>query len=228
MKYRTIATVAAGLLLAGFAHATPFQNGSFEISSVAADATTIGFRHRYAGDTTITGWTTTGAGVDYYLSIGRANDAQFTWLAADGLRAIDLNTEHAGGIEQTFDTQMGHAYRVTFSMAGNASCDQTPPDKPMRVQATGAAPNDYTFNVTGHSRGDMGWVTKTYIFTATNTATTLSFTSLIDNTGCGPALDNVAVADITPSPVPTLSQWALALLATVLGGAALRRYKRHR
>ena len=58
------------------------------------------------------------------------------------------------------------------------------------------------------------------------TLDTLSFTSL-DNTALGPALDNVVVTDLTPTPavvtpVPTLSEWALVLLATALGALGLR------
>ncbi|MEI2744991.1 MAG: IPTL-CTERM sorting domain-containing protein [Ottowia sp.] len=43
----------------------------------------------------------------------------------------------------------------------------------------------------------------------------------------GPALDNVVVTDLTPTPavvtpVPTLSEWTLVLLATALGALGLR------
>ena len=49
----------------------------------------------------------------------------------------------------------------------------------------------------------------------------------MDNTALGPALDNVVVTDLTPTPavvtpVPTLSEWALVLLATALGALGLR------
>ena len=67
----------------------------------------------------------------------------------------------------------------------------------------------------------MGWVSKTYAFTANAASTTLSFNSL-DATSAGPALDNVVVTDTTPvvqtpTPVPTLSEWALAVLVLMMG-----------
>lgn len=70
-------------------------------------------------------------------------------------------------------------------------------------------------------------VRQIYTFTATGSTSTLSFTSL-DNTPCGPALDNVVVTDVTPAPVPTLSQWGLVGLAGLLGFAALRGRRRSR
>jgi hypothetical protein len=67
----------------------------------------------------------------------------------------------------------------------------------------------------------MGWTTQTYSFTATGPSTTLSFTSL-ENSAYGPALDNVALADVTPVPAPALSAWALLGLAGLLGLIAWR------
>ncbi len=201
----------ASTLLAGVAQAAPFQNGSFEIGPApGATFITLG-----AGDTSITGWEVTGAGIDYIGGL---------WQPADGSRSLDLSAAAAGGIQQTFDTVAGHNYQVTFSLAGNPS---TPPlVKTVQVLATGGVATNYTFDISFSSLADMRWAPQTYTFTATGAATTLSFTSL-DNTALGPALDNVVVTDLTPTPavvtpVPTLSEWALVLLATALGALGLR------
>lgn len=107
----------ASTLLAGVAQAAPFQNGSFEIGPApGATFITLG-----AGDTSITGWEVTGAGIDYIGGL---------WQPADGNRSLDLSATAAGGIQQTFDTVAGHNYQVTFSLAGNPSTPPPGQDRP--------------------------------------------------------------------------------------------------
>lgn len=194
------------LAITGVVHAAPFQNGSFENGSGApASLTTLG-----PGDTSITGWSVTGNGIDW---IGTY------WMAANGTYSLDLSAGAAGGIEQTFDTVAGHDYSVTFALAGNGAGGSTV--KMVQVQATGGTQTTYSFDTTGTSYSAMGWTTQTYSFTATGPSTTLSFTSL-ENSAYGPALDNVAVTDVTPVPTPALSTWALLGLAGLLGLVAWR------
>ena len=183
MKPSILQITLASTLLAGLAQAAPFQNGSFEIGPAPGGSfITLG-----PGNTSITGWEVTGAGIDYIGGL---------WPPADGSRSLDLSATAAGGIQQTFDTVAGHNYQVTFSLAGNPS---TPPlIKSVSVQATGSAATTYTFDISLSSTADMRWATQTYNFTATGAATTLSFTSL-DNSAMGPALDNVVVTDLTPA-----------------------------
>lgn len=202
---KRFAFLVLGLALGGAAQAAPFQNGSFETGPSAGS-----FLSLPAGDTQITGWTVTGAGIDYIGSY---------WVSADGSHSLDLSAGAAGGVEQSFDTTAGRRYRVSFAMAGNPAC--APAVKTMQVQASGGAAASYTFDTTGHDLANMGWATQTYTFTATGSTSTLSFTSLTD-TACGPALDNVVVSDMTPAPVPTLSQWGLIALAGLLGALAWR------
>ena len=209
MNKRILTMALAGTLLAGAAQAAPFQNGGFE----TGPDTSAGFVTLPAGDTSVTGWIVTGAGIDYMGS---------EWQRAEGNHSLDLSSTAAGGIEQTFDTIAGHTYRVTFALAGNPD---VPVVKEVTVSATGGAPQNYQFDVSGRSLADMGWANQTYEFTASAAATTLSFTSLIDGTA-GPALDNVVVTDLTPAAsvaaVPTLSQWALMLMAGLMAALALR------
>jgi choice-of-anchor C domain-containing protein len=204
---KVAAWVAWSAVAVGTAHAAPFQNGSFEVGTSDPGA---GFVTLAAGNTSITGWTVTGNGVDYIGGL---------WQAAEGSRSVDMSAGNAGGIQQSFDTVAGHTYRVRFDLAGNPQ--GAPTAKTLQVQATGGTPVSYTFDTTGHSTGSMGWATQTYTFTATGLATTLSFVSQ-DATAFGPALDNVVVSDVTPTPVPTLSQWGLVGLAGLLGLFALR------
>ncbi|MDJ0527967.1 MAG: DUF642 domain-containing protein, partial [Microcystis sp. M49629_WE12] len=117
---------------------------------------------------------------------------------------------------------VGETYRVTFDLAGNT--DYSPTIKEMRVSAGGNSA-DFSFDITGKSRSNMGWVSKSWGFTATGTTTTLSFLNLVD-TPYGPALDNVSVIALS-SPPPSIPEPSsvLGLLSLgVLGiGSALKR-----
>lgn len=209
MKFvnKAVISVVLAASACGLAHAAPFQNGSFE----TGPAFPGGFVTLGSGDTSITGWTVTGNGIDYVGSY---------WQAADGARSLDMSAGAAGGVQQTFDTVAGHSYRVSFAMAGNGGGGNT--IKTMQVQASGGALMTYTFNTTGYTYANMGWATQTYAFIATGASTTLSFTSL-ENNPYGPTLDNVVVADVTPVPTPALSLWTLLGLAGVLGVFAVRK-----
>jgi hypothetical protein len=52
----------------------------------------------------------------------------------------------------------------------------------------------FTFNAVGKSTTDMGWVTKTWEFTANAAETTLElYDAMTEDPFSGPALDNVSV-----------------------------------
>jgi len=113
---------------------------------------------------------------------------------------------------------------VTFDLAGNP--DGNPTIKEMRVSAGGSSA-DFSFDTTGKSRSNMGWVSNSWDFTATGTTTTLSFLNLVD-TPYGPALDNVSVIALSPppppSPIPEPSSVLGLLSLGVLGiSSALKR-----
>jgi choice-of-anchor C domain-containing protein len=134
-----------------------------------------------AGSTTLSGWTVTGD-IDYVSST--------FWPSADGTRSVDLNHVAAGGISQCFATQSGRSYRVDFSLAGNPERG-SPLIKTLRVSAAGTS-QDYTFDVSTTSYQNMGWVRRSFAFTANSTCTTVAFTSL--TTGAlGPAVDAISL-----------------------------------
>lgn len=172
------------------ARAELIENGSFELGQDPG-----AFTELPAGSNNITGWTVTGEAIDY---IGTE------WEASDGLRSVDLDGSSGspphptGGIAQTFATASGIAYLVTFDMAGNPVDDPT--IKPMRVEAAGQSA-DFFFDTTGRSNADMGWLSKSWTFTATAAQTTLEFRSLTQEpeTGYGPAVDNISVT-VVPEP----------------------------
>jgi choice-of-anchor C domain-containing protein len=136
------------------------------------------------GDTSITGWTVTQAQIDYVSS-------QF-WQASDGARSLDLDgTPGNGGIQQTIATTPGTTYAVSFDMAGNPG--GLPTVKTMAVRAAGQSAT-FSFDTTGTSFANMGWVTHTWSFVANSTSTTLEFDSAdADGGAYGATLDNVSV-----------------------------------
>jgi choice-of-anchor C domain-containing protein len=210
MKHQFLAVVAATSI--GFcatASASVFTNGSFE-----AGLTEVGaFTTLSAGDTTsIQGWTVGGAGIDYIGSY---------WQPENGSRSIDLNAVDTGSISQTFDVVNGQTYKVAFYMAGNTAGDPTV--KSLSALGAGAATVVFptSFDTTGNKLESMGWILKSFDFTASGSTETLTFQSTI--TGAyGPALDNVSV-----TPVPEASTWAMMLLGFMgVGFLACRRRAR--
>ena len=157
-------------------------NGSFELGTDPGAYKTLN-----PGATDITGWTITGQ-LDY---IGTY------WQASDGIRSLDLSGFSAGGIQQDIDTIPGLAYIVNFDMAGNP--DGPPILKQLIVEAVGVDAHAFNFSIDGNTTQNMGWETKQWSFIANASTTTLNFTSLVNDTGWGPALDNVTVTAI-PAP----------------------------
>jgi choice-of-anchor C domain-containing protein len=194
------ATAAVVLLLNSHsAYANLVTNGSFETGVDPGVFTTL-----FAPDsTTIQGWTVTGGSVDY---IGTY------WQASNGSRSLDMDGISQGTVaQQTLATVAGQTYRVSFDLAGNP--DNGPTVKEIGVSIGGSGLQTFFFDTTGKSRGNMGWVTDSFLYTATGTST-ITFQSLTAGpvgqesfAAFGPALDNVSV-----TAVPEASTWAMMIL----------------
>lgn len=160
-------------------------NGSFE-DGPEPDPNGPGFTVLEAGSAALPGWRVTQGSVDY---IGPY------WQHADGRRSLDLNGNEPGTIAQTLRTRPGRTYRVTFRLAANCFGDG-PTVKTIEVRAAGAR-GTFSFDATGRTYADMGWVTRSWTFTATGPETELEFASRTDAPpSCGPALDRVSVVEV--------------------------------
>jgi choice-of-anchor C domain-containing protein len=207
------------LSTAAAARANLVFNGSFEQPTVGG-----GFVTLPSGSTGLTGWTildgTVGLAPDSIDHIGSY------WQAAEGNQSIDLDGgasdgNDAAAISQDISTTPGQSYLLQFAMAGNP--DNGDVTKTVKV-SFGAASDTYTFNTTGMTHENMGWVEYSLLLPGnlvTGNTTTLMFDSR--TTGYwGPALDNVRVSAV---PLPAAAWGGMALFGLV-GGNKLRRLRR--
>jgi choice-of-anchor C domain-containing protein len=173
------ALAGLGTLAAAPANATTgLSNGSFETPVLTPN--TI---QRFFTGQSIGAWKVTKGDVDL---IG----AGF-WQAKDGVQSLDLDGANNGTISQTFDTLPLVKYEVSYALAGNIA--NGPVVKTGQVLVNGRVVQNFSFDITGKSRTDMGYVTKEVTFLATGTSTTLQFSSTTSPSGWGPVIDKVDV-----------------------------------
>ncbi|MEV0925847.1 choice-of-anchor C family protein [Streptomyces spongiicola] len=166
---RTVAALAA---------TTAFTNGSFETPTVPPNS----FSTFVAGQT-MGLWQVESGSVDLV-------DDGF-WQAAEGDQSVDLNGGTAGRLSQTFTTEPGTKYTVTYSLAGNPA--GPPTVKSGEVRIDGQNFQGFTFNTAGKTFANMSYVTRQFTFVANNTSTKLTFASTSGPTAYGPVIDDVKV-----------------------------------
>jgi choice-of-anchor C domain-containing protein len=199
---KALAALAVFAALSPVAHASVelINNGGFEspVNAFSGNFITL--------SSGLDGWSIDSGSVDLIRSY---------WAPASGSYSLDLNGGGAGAISQSFATQIGHSYTVSFSMAGNPDGGGN-----KSIEATVTTPNTYTFDITGATRPDMGWVTHTFSFVATANSSTLSFVGNPANTYYGAALDNVSVV-----AVPEPATYGMLLAGLGMVGFLARRRK---
>jgi choice-of-anchor C domain-containing protein len=156
-------------------------NGSFEMGPDVGD-----FLSLDKGSTALKGWIVTRGQIDYVNN---------QWIAADGGRCIDLHGSPGyGGVQQTFKTEKGKKYKLTFMMAGNP--DGAQGVKKLAASAAGKT-QEFSFDVTGKTDKALGWKPMEWEFIATDDDTTLELYTLeTTDPNCGPVIDNVKVVMI--------------------------------
>ncbi|HUQ94464.1 MAG TPA: choice-of-anchor C family protein [Bryobacteraceae bacterium] len=158
---------------------TNFPNGGFEQPAINTSYVNLP-----AGSAAITGWTVAAGSVDHIGTF---------YTCAEGRQCLDLAGEVPGAVSQTFGTVAGTRYFIVFDMAGNPS--GTAP-KGIEVSASGTK-ESFSFDMRDRTITAMGWVTRTFVFTAASAVTTLQFTDTSNSGAYGAALDNVRVYGMT-------------------------------
>jgi choice-of-anchor C domain-containing protein len=152
-------------------------------------------------------WQTFYAGIDlggWHVDHNSIDLIHDYWPSAEGNQSIDLSGQDLNGaIYQDVQTTPGQRYDLSFSFAGNPAFPESSLVKSMSVfWGPSSGPltevGIFTFDVSGHTLADLGWVTKEMIaLEATATTMRLRFVS---NTaiGVGPTLDNVILQVTQP------------------------------
>ncbi|HVR47971.1 MAG TPA: DUF642 domain-containing protein [Candidatus Binatia bacterium] len=112
----------------------------------------------------------------------------------DHLCSVDLDGESAvGGIENpSFPTKKGAAYVLSFLLSGNSYCAST--TKKMRVSVGNKSVLFKWLDANGHSVQYGIFGKRSLKFNATNSTSTLKFTSLDPpHSGCGPVVGGISV-----------------------------------
>jgi choice-of-anchor C domain-containing protein len=172
-------TPAVSLLNAG---ENLLVNGGFEIDSSCGGQPYLPMP---AGSTGLAGWTISQGSVDLECDV---------FVNVEGDQAVELNGSEPGAIRQRLSTPSGGEYLVSFSMSGNPLCGPTV--KTLIVQAAGQSA-EFSFDNTGTSLEDMGWVVQTWQFAASQSQTTIEFRTL-DPGACGAIIDDLSVTRLPP------------------------------
>jgi choice-of-anchor C domain-containing protein len=124
------------------------------------------------------------------------------WESASGSQSIDLNgTPGMGSISQVLDTVPGKSYLLRFAMSGNGYAQNEPAVKTMQLWWNGALLDTLSFDTTGQTLDDMGWIYHTYqLPAATRPNAELKFASTTPVSAYGPAVDDVKVLDPAAAP----------------------------
>jgi hypothetical protein len=137
--------------------------------------------------------------------------------------ALDLvGTGTYGGIYQSFNTEIGKLYRLTFDFANNPFISGAS----MNVGVSSLGGLSFLNEVahSGSTPTAMDWQTYTYEFTALAGTSTLFFNNASGGVNGGMYLDNISIID--PAAVPEPATWALMIAGFGLAGTALRQRRR--
>jgi choice-of-anchor C domain-containing protein len=155
-------------------------NGSFEEGPDTPNDGIHNIPDLDQGSTAIKGWVVT-------RPVSIPIDSAY-WRPAHGKRSLTIN-RLGGGISQSFKTKNGQKYRVSFWLAGDPHGG--PKERKLQISAAGKNA-EFVFDMAGKNRADMGWLGKSWEFTAEADQTTLEFSSLTDGI-YGVAIDDVIV-----------------------------------
>lgn len=138
--------------------------------------------------------------------------------------ALDLvGSGTTGGIGQSFSTEAGKSYRLTFDFTNNPFISSA--SMRFGVGGSGGLALEDILAHSGATTNAMGWQSFTVDFVAKSANSYLFFDNLTGGLAGGMYLDNIAVYDLSEpqGAVPEPATWALMIGGFGFAGAALRR-----
>jgi choice-of-anchor C domain-containing protein len=176
-----VGLVALAMAGPAFAGTNLVQDGKFELPKLPPGVPW----QTYVAGSTFGAW-----------SVGAGNvDLAQAWQAPSGTQSVDLEGTNADGeVHQDLATTAGGHYLIKFKLAGNP--EGAPAIKTIQVTWGGVIVATFTFDTTGHTTQDMGWVTKKVKVVAQGSTTRLGFQSADEPNGhnsFGPTIDSVKV-----------------------------------
>jgi len=114
-----------------------------------------------------------------------------TWEMDEGNQSLDLDGFQNGGVAVTISTIPWAKYKVRYALAGNPA--DGPAVKSGKALINGAVVHSFSFDITGRTLADMGYVDKSFWFIASGHETKLEFVSTTNPSSFGPVLDDVVV-----------------------------------
>jgi len=222
MKKVKLGKLGLTLCLAGLVSVPFIASANLVLDAGFEQGAVSGPFQTYYAVSTMGGWTVTAGSVDL---IGNY------WQPAQGSQSVAMAGVQNGSIKQTIATTPNSIYELSFDLSGN-------PDGPPTIKTLdvtfGNTTQVFTFDTTGISHDNMGWVVQSALFQASGSSTDLIFTdasALADGspTGFGAVIDNVSLNAVPLNAVPeptTIIAGALLLLP--FGASALRILRRNR
>lgn len=114
------------------------------------------------------------------------------YQAADGVQSVDLSGNSPGGVARNFATDAFplplYTYVIDYCLAGNP--DGGPRVKTGQVLVNGTPVQSFSFDGTGKSRANMGYLPQSVRFTSGGPSARVEFRSTT-NTAYGPVIDKV-------------------------------------
>lgn len=114
------------------------------------------------------------------------------WQVAEGVQSLDLDGGQQGAVAATFAVVPLVTYKVSYRLAGNPVAGPT--IKTGQVLVNGQLAQNFSFDITGKTSTNMGYVQKSFLLLLTfEHSVTLEFSSTTTPSGWGPVLDDVVV-----------------------------------
>ncbi|MDT0595372.1 DUF642 domain-containing protein [Glaciecola petra] len=205
---RKIAAVLALVLCSGFANANLIVNGGFESNSVNDNS------WRWFLSDNVNSWS--GSNIEIWDSLNGVH-------AYEGENHIELNAHPYTGnvftILQSFATNIGSVYDFSFAYRARRNNNEA-----FRVDVLSGTDNVFTNLMDDHVTSS--WSVYSNVFTATDTTTTLSFTSVMPATSTvGNFIDAVSVTGQT-SPVQASAPASALMMVLGLALIGARRFSK--